>query len=169
MSIILELGTIVLTLGLYHYMTKKKHKHVVNKMGIMAVAVFLFGLVSEHIWHNKGFSSWAYLFGDVSWVLILGFSNLFFISLLITDYYWKKQSEARKFWYTLGILTIISVPFEIYMLKAGIKVYDPVLLNSLSGLYIPLTNAPLEIIPSVPIIGALILPFYKTMVRYFKL
>ncbi len=72
MNILLfELLVIIITVGILVYMGKSAHKAVMKKFGLMLVAVFLFQIMSEPMWVNSKLHSWAYLYGNVSWVLLI--------------------------------------------------------------------------------------------------
>ena len=78
------------------------------------------------------------------------------------------MSEKGKFWLYLVFATIITVPAESLILKLGIRSYAPILAETFSGIMIPLTYVPIEVLLATPIITALIVPFYKYMLKNFK-
>jgi len=169
MNILLfELLVILVTIGILVYMKSSGKKEVIKRFGIMLLAVFLFYIMSEPMWINQGLSSWAYLYGNVSWVLALGWVSIFFLTFLIVDSEFKKMTEKGKFWLYLIVATIITIPAESLLLKLGIRSYAPLLSETFSGLLIPLTQVPLEVMLATPIITALIIPFYKYMLDQFK-
>jgi len=164
MNILLfELLVIIITVGILVYMSKSGQKDVMKKFGLMLVAVFLFQIMSEPMWVNSKLHSWAYLYGNVSWVLTFGWAIIFFLTFLIVDGGFKRMPEKSKFWLYLLVATIITVPAESLIIKLGIRSYADVLSQTFSGLMIPLTQVPLEILFAVPMISALIIPFYKYM------
>jgi len=169
MNILLfELLVILVTIGILVYMKRSGKKEVIKRFGIMLLAVFLFYIMSEPMWINQRLSSWAYLYGNVSWVLALGWVSIFFLTFLIVDSGFKKMTERGKFWLYLIVATIITIPAESLLLKLGIRSYAPLLSETFSGLLIPLTQVPLEVMLATPIITALIIPFYKYMLDQFK-
>lgn len=164
MNILLfEFLVVLVTIGILVYMKKSGDKEVMKKFGLMLVAVFLFQIMSEPMWVNNNLHSWAYLYGNVSWVLTFGWVSIFFLTFLIVDKGFKKMPEKNKFWLYLLVATIITVPAESLILKLGIRSYAGVLSSTFSGIMIPLTQIPLEVILAVPMISALIIPFYKYM------
>lgn len=169
MSILLfELLVVLITIGILIYMKSSGQKQVMKKFGIMLIAVFLFYIMSEPMWINQGLSSWAYLYGNVSWVLAFGWASIFFLTFLIVDGGFKKMAERGKFWLYLIVATIITVPAESLLLKLGIRSYAPVLSETFSGLLIPLTHVPIEVLLAAPIITALVIPFYKYMLDHLN-
>ena len=162
MNILLfELLVILVTAGILIYMKSSGKKEIMKRFGIMLFSVLLFYIMSEPMWINQGLSSWAYLYGNVSWVLALGWVSIFFLTFLIVDNGFKKMAEKGKFWLYLIVATIITIPAESLLLKLGIRSYAPLLSETFSGLLIPLTQVPLEVMLATPIITALIIPFYK--------
>ena len=159
--LVFELLVIAITIGILVYMNKTGHKHVMKKFGLMLLSVFLFQIMSEPMWINSGLSSWAYLYGNVSWVLAFGWVSIFFLTFLIVDGHHKKMEEKKKFWLYLLVATIITVPAESLIIKMGIRSYADILSSTFSGIMIPLTQVPLEVLIAVPMISALIIPFYK--------
>ena len=169
MSILLfELLMILITVIIVGYMKMSGQKEVMKKFGLMLIAVLLFDIMSEPMWINQGLDSWAYLYGNVSWVLAFGWASIFFLTFLIVDNGFKKMLEKGKFWLYLLVATILTVPAESLILKLGIRSYAPVLSETFSGLMIPLTHVPVEVLLATPIITALIIPFYKYMLDHFK-
>ena len=165
--LIFELAVIAITIGLWYYMEKSGYKRVWQKILILFVGVLLFEMMSEPMWRNFELHSWTYLYRNVSWIITLGWTNIFLVSMIVVDKFFKQRKESSKFWLYLLFVTIITTPIEVILLKIGIRGYDPVLTTTMSGINIPFTNAPIEILIAIPIIAALVIPFYKVMVRLF--
>ena len=166
--LLFEILVILITIGILTYMKISRNKDVMKKFWIMFIAVFLFQIMSEPMWVNQELHSWTYLYGNVSWLLALGWISIFFLSFLIVDSGFKKMSEKGKFWLYLVFATIITVPAESLILKLGIRSYAPILAETFSGIMIPLTYVHIEVLLATPIITALIVPFYKYMLKNFK-
>ncbi len=47
------------------------------------------------------------------------------------------------------------------LLKSGLRAYASDLIGTFSGIMIPLTSVPVEVLLAVPIIAALVITFYK--------
>ena len=158
--LILELLVIIITIGLYFGMKKMGYKKIWKKFIIMILAILLFMIISEPMYRNQGLDTWAYLYRDVAWTLVLGFADIFLISIAIVDKLWGKFKEKAKFWLYLLVVTIITVPIESGLLKIGVRGYSPILTDTFSGFMIPLTRVPIEVFLAVPILAALVIGFY---------
>ncbi len=163
---IFEIVMILVTIGLLYFMKKNKYKHIFLKSIILFVGVFLFEVMSEPMWRNFLLNPWAYIYNDVSWIITLGWVNIFLVSIILVDYFFKKLDEKRKFWLYLLFVTIITVPVEAILLNVGIRAYDPVLLNTMTG--ITFLSAPIETLFIVPMIAAFVIPFYKVVYGLFE-
>ena len=162
-ALTLEILIILVSIGIFIYL-KNYDSKAKKKFIILFLAVFLFEIMSEPMWINHLFNSWAYLYGNVSWIVTLGWVDIFFVSFIIVDkliFKHKKASEKVKFWLYLLVVTIITVPIESLLLKYGFRSYSSALTDTFSGLLIPLTGVPIEVLIAVPMIAALIIPFYK--------
>lgn len=167
--LIFELALIIFTVGIGYLMKKNDYTNITKKMIILFIGVLLFEIMSEPMWKNYSLDSWAYIYHDVSWIITLGWVNIFLISILLVDHLFKKFEEKKKFWLYLLFVTIITTPIEVILLSTGIRGYASELTSTMSGMYIPLTSAPIEIILIIPLIAALVIPFYKTTIRIFNL
>lgn len=164
--IIVEILPLVVAIALYFSMRKIGYEKVGKKFIVMIAAVLLFMIMSEPMYRNPGLDFWAYLYRDIPWTVVLGWADIFFVSLIIVDKVWGKLKEKAKFWMYLLVVTIITVPIESVLLKNGLRTYADDLTNTFSGLMIPLTQAPIEILLAVPMIAALIIGFYKYLGEY---
>ncbi|MDO8460675.1 MAG: hypothetical protein Q7S74_06200 [Nanoarchaeota archaeon] len=158
---IIELLSLLIAVVLYFIMQKIGYKKVWKKYLFMILAILLFMIMSEPMYRNPGLDSWAYIYRDVPWTVVLGWADIFFASIIITDKLWPKRSEKVKFWLYLIIVTIITVPIESVLLSTGLRTYVTDLTKTFSGILIPLTNVPIEVLVAVPIIATLIISFYK--------
>jgi|TARA_B100001971_G_C18267064_1_gene594128 hypothetical protein len=159
--LVYELFILATTIILWSFMTKNGYKNVNRKFLILFLGVLLFEIISEPMWLNMGFSSWAYLFRDLTWVLTLGWVNTFMIAILAVDNFFKDTSEKKRFFLYLLFIGALIVPAEGLMLFLGVRGYAPFLLETMSGLVVPLLKVPVESIFAVPIFSSLILAFYK--------
>lgn len=159
--LIFEFAIIVFTISLWGYMKKKDYKNVTRKFIILFVGVLLFELMSEPMWLNQGFSWWAYLYKDITWIITLGWVSIFMVSILLVDFAFTKLPEKKKFWIYLLFIQAITVPIEAGLVQSGIRNYAPFLKATMTGFNIPLTVVPLEAIYAIPLFTSLILTFYK--------
>jgi len=157
-----ELGIILTTILLWTFMNNKGYKNVTRKFLILFVGVLLFEIISEPMWLNMGFSSWAYIYKDITWVLTLGWLNTFMLAIIGVDFIYQKSSEKTKFFLYLLFISALVIPAEAVMISMGLRGYAQFLLDSMqSGVLMPLLSIPIEAIYAVPIFCALILSFYK--------
>lgn len=164
----LELFIIVFSIWLYNYMTRKGYKHVGRKLAILFVGVLLFEIISEPMWLNLGFDQWAYIYRDITWILTLGWMDLFMVTFILVDFAFPKLLEKKKFWMYALIIEAITVPIEMALLQTGVRQYAPVLRATFSGFLIPFTIVPIEAIYAIPLFTSLIIAFYKYVNYLFE-
>jgi hypothetical protein len=166
--LLFELSIVFSLIGLWWYMTKRRHAHVLRKLAILFIGILLFEIMSEPMWINAGFQPWAFLYRDITWVLTLGWVVVFMVAILVVDYAAIGKSERQKFWLYLLLIETIVVPIESCLIIFGIRDYAPVLKSTMSGLTIPFTLVPLEAVFAVPLFAALIIAFYKYVNHLFE-
>ncbi len=166
--LLFEIIVILYTIGLFTYMVKKKYSNVLRKFCILFVGVLLFEIMSEPMWLNDGFSSWAYIYQDITWVLTLGWVSIFMTAIILIDRSYGSLSEHKRFWYYLLCIEAITVPIEMGLLQTGVRDYAPLLKQSMSGLLIPFTIVPIEAVYAIPLFAALIISFYKYINHLFE-
>jgi len=159
--LITEVLIIVFTIFLWIYMKAKGYRNVTRKFLILFFSIILFEFMSEPMWNNSGFQSWAYIWQDITWIITLGWVGIFMFTFLIVDYAFRKTSETRKFWIYLLFLEAIVVPIESVLVISGVRGYAPILADTFSGYLIPFTVVPIEAIYAVPLFTSLIICFYK--------
>ena len=164
-ALLFELVVILVSIILYYCLKKIGYKNVGKRFIFLFIGIFLFEIMAEPMWINKGLDSWAYVYGNVSWILTLGWLDIFLVSMLIVDKLCNKTAEKVKFWWYLVVVTIITTPIESWLLNSGLRAYDSALTTTFSGILIPLTSVPIEIMLAVPIIAALVIPFYKVSIE----
>ena len=79
-------------------MQKIGYSKVFKRFVVMIAAILLFMIMSEPMYRNPGLDSWAYIYRDISWTVVLGWADIFFVSLIIADKKWPKMKERTKFW-----------------------------------------------------------------------
>jgi hypothetical protein len=159
--IIIESAIIVFILLLYAFMKIKKYASAERKFLVLFISILLFEFMSAPMWQFTSFQSWTYIWQSISWIIILGWSSIFMFSFLLVDSLFRYLPDKRRFWLYLVFVQIIVVPIESYLITSGIKSYSPILANTFTGLKIPLTTVPLEIMAAVPLFATLIICFYK--------
>lgn len=165
--LLFELFIIIYTAGLWLYMKSKKYKNITRKFAVLTVGVLLFEFMTEPMFQNIGFNSWAYLYKDITWIITLGWISIFMTAIMLVDYFFGYLPEKKRFWLYLLLIEVLTVPIESGLIQSGIRKYSNLIAVNLSGLYIPLTIVPIEAIYAIPVFTSLILAFYKYINHLF--
>lgn len=165
--LILEIGVVVIAIGIYFAMVKMGYKKVWKHFLFMLLAILLFMMMSEPMYRNPDLDSWAYLYRDVAWTVILGWTDIFLISIILVNKFTKQYEEKIRFWFYLIAVTVVTVIVESVLLLTSIREYSPILTDTFSGSVIPFTTVPIEVVMAIPILTALIIGFYKYFLDYY--
>lgn len=129
------------------------------RLGLMAAGVLIFELFTAPMWLNEHLGRYAYVYHDVSWVMLLAWS----VALLLLDHRAaRRRPNARalpSFALTLALFTPLALLEELVAVRLGIRSYAPELLGAVSGRQ--LAGVPIELLYYVPVFGALVLSFYR--------
>lgn len=166
--LIFEVIIVLIFVSIVSYMKFTGYNKTYTKSTFLFLTVLLFQIMSEPMWLNHKLNSWAFIYGNISWVLTLGWVSILLLTILLVDGKFKESSEKTKFWLYLTTATILTVIAESIILKLGIRSYAPVLSDTFSGILIPLTQVPVEVLLATPIITALVISFYKFMISQVK-
>ena len=159
--LVYEISIILISILLAWAMKKKGYQRILIRFVITFAGVLLFEIISEPMWINTGFSTWAYIYKDVTWILTLGWTNIIIMSTFFIDNWFASLSERKKFFLYLLLIVALVVPVEAIMMANGLRGYADFLLRTMSGLVIPILRLPVEAIYAVPIFSSLVLSFYK--------
>ena len=159
---IFQIGIILLSLVTL-FVTFKKYPALFKRFYLIFIGVFLFEFSTQILWFNRNLYFFTYIGPNINWIITLGWTNIFFFSILIVDKFYKGK-ESLRFLSHLIFITIISIFAEGLVLWLGIREYAPEVHSILSGIQFPLINVPIEVLYYMPVFMALILGF----VGYFE-
>ena len=152
-------GFVFAMVGLGLWFLSKLQSQILARFGIVAVGVLIFELFTAPMWRNAHLGEWAYLYHDVSWILTIGWSILFLGVVEIVDKLLPRWREWKRFLLYLGVLILLTLPLEMWVVNINVRSYAPEVLDSLSGLTI--ANVPIELVYYVPVFAGLVIGFYK--------
>lgn len=123
-EILIILITLVLLLSL-----QSKNKNSWKVFIITAIAVLLFEYYTQALWFNQNLEKWAYLYLDISWIMTLLWTNVILFSIFIVENLKSKTSEVKKFFMSIGIITIFVLAIEWLLIRTNIRGYPQVILD----------------------------------------
>lgn len=156
---IIFIGYILLSTAVILYFLNKTQKNLLKKYGIMLIGVLLFEMFTAPLWDNFHYGAFGYIYADVSWILTVGWSTLFFCSIILVDHYFKNLKESYRFFLYLILNTIIALLTEILLVNIGMRGYSQEIYASTSGTMI--SGVPIEALYYVPVFSSLVIGFYK--------
>ncbi len=125
---IFELAIIVLTIALLVFLSSK-NKNSWKVYLITAVGVLLFEYYTQALWFNQNLEKWAYLYLDISWIMTLMWTDVILLSIFIVESLRPKYSEVKKFFMSIGVITLFVLPIEWILIRTNIRGYPQVILD----------------------------------------
>ncbi|MBL7051518.1 MAG: hypothetical protein ISS01_00350 [Nanoarchaeota archaeon] len=125
---IFEIAIIVVTLALLLFL-HSKNKDSWKVYLITAVGVLLFEYFTQALWFNQNLESWAYLYLDISWIMTLMWTNVILFSIFFVESLRPKFSEVKKFFTSIGIITLFVLAIEWILIRTNIRGYPEVILE----------------------------------------
>lgn len=125
----------------------------------MLIGVLLFQMFTAPLWDNLHYGQFGYIYADVSWILTIAWSTLFFSSVILIDHYFKNLKESKRFFLYLALITPIALLAEILLVNVGMRGYATEIWESTSGNLF--YGVPIEILYYVPVFSVLVIGFYK--------
>lgn len=119
-------------------------------------SVLVFEVCTGGLWVNKGFSSWSYLYGDLCWILTLGWTLIILIPTLIVERF-IKGPELLRFVVIAFLASAAGIIAEGYVLHACLREYSADVTSSLSGTKIFSSGVPIEALYYIPAFMVLII------------
>jgi len=129
------------------------------RLGLMAAGVLIFELFTAPMWLSERLGHYAYVYHDVSWVMLLFWSVALLGLGRLVERRWPGLRALRSFLLTLALFTPLAILEEMAAVRLGIRSYAPELLAAVSGRQ--WAGVPIEILYYVPVFGALVLSFYR--------
>jgi FlaA1/EpsC-like NDP-sugar epimerase len=123
---IFELAIILISVVLLLVLSSK-NKNSWKVYLITAIGVLLFEYYTQALWFNQHLEKWAYLYLDVSWIMTLMWTNVILFSIFVVETWKPKYSEIKKFFMSIGIITIFVLCIEWILIRVDIRGYPPVI------------------------------------------
>mgnify|MGYP001592468473 CR=1 FL=1 len=125
---IFEILILLITLALLLFL-QSKNKNSWKVFLITAIGVLLFEYYTQALWFNQNLERWAYLYLDVSWIMTLLWTDVILFSIFVVERMKPKVSEVKKFFMSIGIITIFVLAIEWVLIRTGIRGYPKVILD----------------------------------------
>ena len=158
--VVFEIFVLLATvLSLYFFSKKIINWH--RKFLTMLMIVIIFEFFTHPLWYNYKMGSWAYIYKDVSWILALGWTVIFFSVVGLTDIIFNKMSRVKRFGIYLFIGLLVGLLGETLVVHLGIRFYAPETMEVINNNFIPLLNVPWVALYYMPVFMALVVGSYK--------
>jgi len=125
---IFELIVIVVTVALLLYL-HSRNKDSWKVYLITAIGVLLFEYYTQALWFNQNLERWAYLYLDVSWIMTLMWTDVILFSIFFVESLKPKFSEVKKFFMSIGIITLFVLVIEWILIRTNIRGYPEIILE----------------------------------------
>ena len=167
---IVEGGALLVTGAVVGIASVLGYRNLWRRFVALFVAILAFELMCDPLWQTHLPHRWAFLFGDISWVMVLLYGSLYGLTMLMVDNGYRELSERQRFWSYLLVLLGLWIPVEAVLVSIGVRTFPPLVTeSSLSGAHIPFTSLPIEGIFAMPVFSMLILGFYRYIRRVWTL
>lgn len=130
-------------------------------LGITAIAVLLFEFMIEPMVENRGFPQWSYFYKDMTFILTGLWIVAVWISTNLVDKYLPHWDLAHRFLVYLGVMALVSLPVEGWLIETGHRVYGPSAVANFTHLTLPGTHIPIEVCFAIPLYFALVIGFIR--------
>ncbi|MBF0501172.1 MAG: hypothetical protein HQM09_13625 [Candidatus Riflebacteria bacterium] len=161
--VVLEIITVCVSVMLVKYL-KRIRPDIIGRFAVMMAAVGSFEVFTMSMWNNFKLGFWAYVYRDVSWILMLAWTSLIMSVIFLVDRWKKEWRPEWRFPLILAILTLAVLPLDSLLIKVGVRSYTPEVEAVIWG-RMPGLEVPWNILYYVPVFCGLILGFY----RYWEL
>jgi hypothetical protein len=138
-----------------------KNTHLLRNFIIAFVGIFMFELMIESMVDNSGFPAWSYIFADVSLITILSWTAIIALSNWLVYKFLVHRSELFRYLTTVSLAAVLLVPLEVFWMLNGNRVYSESTVANTSGLLVPGTNWPIELLIAPLLYWAIVVAFIK--------
>ena len=167
---VVEVCALLVTVAVLRVAFVLGYRNLWRRFVALFVAVLAFELMCDPLWQTSLPHRWAFLFGDISWIMVLLYGSLYGLTMLVVDNGYRELSERQRFWSYLLVLLGLWIPVEAILVSIGVRTFPHLVTeSSLSGANIPLTPLPIEGIFAMPVFSMLILGFYRYIRRVWTL
>ncbi len=128
---------------------------------IAFVGVFLFELMIEPMVINAKLPEWSYVYRDVSILMTGGWVLIIWLAVSLVDKYFIGRELAERFFLYLAIVSLITLPIEAFLMRNGFRLYEQSAVDNFSGLTLPFTSVPIEVVVAIPFYLALVIGFNR--------
>lgn len=128
-------------------------------------AIFLFEVMVEPMVKNQNFPQWSYIFHDITLFTIVPWALMIGLTAVLVSLFFIHLPMLYRFLIAVSFAGILAWPLEAWYILNGFRVYTPSVLKHYTGLVLPVTNLPVEILFAIPVYMALIIAF----IRYWEI
>ena len=132
---------------------------------ITALSVLVFELMIEPMVNNQGFPKWSYFYRDLTFILTGGWVVAVWLSTNLVDRFLPHWSLAHRFLAYMGVMAVLAVPVEGWLIQNGYRIYGPSAVANFSRLTLPGTHIPIEVCFAIPLYFALVIG----LIRYVEI
>ncbi len=144
-----------------------KDRNTLAKYLITLIGIFLFTNLTQGLFVTENLEKWAFLYGGVSWILILYWASLILISLAFVNYNLPGMEENKRFFLQILFASAAAIISEAMFFGMGVRSLNPHINESLSG-SILFGQLPIEILFYVPMFMLFVIAFKRYWeINYF--
>jgi hypothetical protein len=130
---------------------------------LSVIGVVLFELMIEPVVRNVGLPGWSYFYKDLSFLMTGGWVLILWIAVTVVEWRLPHWDLAHRFGLSLIFVAAIATPIEGWLIETGVREYGASANANFTGLTIPWTPIPVEVVFAIPMYFALILSFVRFM------
>lgn len=141
-----------------------------RRLGWLAAGVLVLEPVVDPLWDISMSGRWAFVYGDVAWVLAVAGAGLLVLATVTIDLAFPHLAEPRRLWLYALFVAGLGLPLAALLESAGLRRPSRLALSaSLTGASVPLTPLPIETVLWLPLWGLVVLGPYLYLRRVLAL